>query len=246
MLYNVVLVSAIHQHKSAIGRHMCPPSWTSLPPATPSHRSQWLQSTVALPVLCSNFPVAVLHMEMYMFQCWALNSSPLHLPPLCPKSVLYVCVSVVVQLPSRVDSLQPHGLQHARLPCPLPSPRVSPSSCLLNRWCHPIISSSQGLFHWGSGSFPLSQLYASGDQSIGASALASVFPMKGWFPLRLIVLIFLLSKGCSRVFSTTVQRHRFFCVLSSLWSSSHIHTCLLERPQPWLYGPLSAKWCLSI
>ena len=83
------------------------------------------------------------------------------------------------------------------------------------------------------GSFPMSQLFASGGQSVGASASASVFPkgIQGWCPLRLIGLISLLSKGLSRVFSsTTVQKHQFLSVLPSLWSSSHIHTWLQERP----------------
>ena len=82
-----------------------------------------------------------------------------------------------------------------------------------------------------------------GGQSIGASALAPVLPksIQGWFPLRLTSLISLLSKGLS---STTVRKHQFFSALSSLLSSSHICTWPLERPEPWLYGPLSAKRCL--
>ena len=90
------------------------------------------------------------------------------------------------------DSSWPHGLQHARPPCPSPSPRVRPSSCAWYRWCHTAISSSDALFSFcpqsfpASGSFPMSQLFASGDQHIGASASASVLPMniQGWFPLR--------------------------------------------------------------
>ena len=109
-----------------------------------------------------------------------------------------------------------HGLQHSRPPCPSPSPRVCPSSFPLNRWCHPIILSSVALFCLqsfpASGSFPISGLFASGGQSIGASASASVFPMntQGWCPLGLTGLIWidlglisLLSKGLSRVFSGT-------------------------------------------
>ena len=134
-------------------------------------------------------------------------------------------------------SLWPHGLQHARLPCPFPFPRVCPSSCPLNWWCHPTISSSVALFSSclqsfpASGSFPMSQLFVSGSQSIGVSA--SVFPMsiQGWFPLELTSLIFLLSKGFSRIFlSPTVQKHKFFGCLPSLWFNSHIRTWLLERP----------------
>ena len=114
-------------------------------------------------------------------------------------------------------------------------PRVFPSSCPLHWWCHPTISCSVALFSClqsfpASGSFPMSQLFASGSQRIGASA--SVLPMsiQGWFPFRLTGLISLQSKGLSRVSSsTTVGRHQFFCALPSLWFSSHIHTWLLER-----------------
>ena len=99
-----------------------------------------------------------------------------------------------------------------------------------------------------SGSFLVSWLFASGGQNIWASASASVLPMniQGWFPLGLSGLISLLSKGLSRVFSsTTVQKHQFFGTQPSLESSSYIHTWLLEKPELWLCGPLSAKWCLS-
>ena len=117
------------------------------------------------------------------------------------------------------DSWQPCGLQHVRLPCPLTSPGVCSNSCPLNRWCHLTISSSVAHFSScpqsfpASGFFPMSQLFASGGQSIGASALASVLPMniQGWFPLGLTGLIPLLSKGLSRVFfSTTIWKHQFF------------------------------------
>ena len=136
-------------------------------------------------------------------------------------------------------SLWPHGLQHARLTCPSPSLGVCPSSCPLNWWCHPTISSSVTLFSFcpqsfsASGSFPMSQLFTSGGQSVGASASASVCPMsiQGFFPLGWTSLISLLSKGLPRVFSNTiVQKHQFFGALSSLSSNSHIHTWLLERP----------------
>ena len=98
-----------------------------------------------------------------------------------------------------------------------------------------------------SGPFPMSRLFASCGQSSGASASVSVLPVniQGWFPLGLTDLISLLSKGLSGVFySTTAQKHQFFGAQPSLWSSSHIHTWLLERPQPWLYGLWLAKWCL--
>ena len=112
-----------------------------------------------------------------------------------------------------------HGLQHTRLSCPSLSPGVCPNSCPLNWWCHPTISSSVVPFSshlqsfLASRSFPVSQLIASGAQSIGVSASASVLAkrIQGWLPLRLAGLISLLSKGLSRVFSrTTVQKHQFF------------------------------------
>ena len=123
------------------------------------------------------------------------------------------------------ESLQPHRLQDARLPCPSPTPRVYSNSCLSSRWFHPTISSSVFPFSScpqpfpASGSFPMSQLFASGDQSIGLSASASDLPMniQDWFPLGWTGWISLQSKGLSRVFSnTTVQKHQFFCAQLSL------------------------------
>ena len=124
------------------------------------------------------------------------------------------------------NSLQPHGLQHTRLLCPSPSPRACSNLGPLSRWCHPTISSSIAPFSSclqsfpASGSFPMSQLFPSGGQSIGASASTSVHPMniQDWFPLGLSGLIFLQSKGLSRVFSnTTVQKHQFSSAQPSLW-----------------------------
>ena len=135
-------------------------------------------------------------------------------------------------------------------PCPSPTPRVHPNSCPLSQWCHPTISSSVVPFSFcpqsfpASGSFQMSQLFASGGQSIGVSASTSVLPMntQDWFPLGWTCLISLQSKGLSRVFSnTTVQKDQFFCVQLSLYSNSHIHTWLLEKPQPWLDEPMLAK-----
>ena len=93
----------------------------------------------------------------------------------------------------------------------------------------------------------MSWFFTLGGQSTGASASVSVLPMniQGRFPLGLTGWISLQSKGLSRVFSsTTIWKHQFFSAQPSLWSNSHIHTWLLEKPQFWLYGPLSAKWCL--
>ena len=123
------------------------------------------------------------------------------------------------------DSLWPHGLQHASLPCPSPTPRASSNSCPLSQWCHPTISFSVILFSSCLPSFPAlghfqrSQLFASGGQIIGDSASASVLPMntQDWFPLGWTGWISLQSKGLSRVFSnTTVQKHQFFGAQISL------------------------------
>ena len=136
------------------------------------------------------------------------------------------------------NSLQPHGLQHARLPRPSPTPRVYSNLCPLSQWCHPTISSSVVPFSShlqsfpASGSFPMSRLFISGSQSIGVSASASFLPVniQDWFPLGLTALISLLPKGFSRVISSiTIRKHQFFSARPSLWSSSHIHTSLLEK-----------------
>ena len=132
------------------------------------------------------------------------------------------------------NSLDSHGLEHTRLPCPLLSPRVCSDSCPLSSWCHSAIWSSVAPFSSrpqsfpASGSFPMSRLFVSGGQSIGTSALASVLPanIHGWFLLELTGL---LSRGYSRVFnSTTIPKHQFFGVQSSLLSNSQ-HYLL-----PWL------------
>ena len=136
------------------------------------------------------------------------------------------------------DSLLPHGLQHTRLPCWSPTPGAYSKSCPLSWWCHPTISSSAIPFSFCLQSFPalgcflMSWLFATGGQGSGASASASVLPknIQDWFPLGLISLISLQSKGLSSVFSnTTAQKHRFFGTQPSLWSNSHIQTWLLEK-----------------
>ena len=122
---------------------------------------------------------------------------------------------------------------------PVLSSWVWANSCLLSWWCHPTILSSVAPLSYypqsflPSGSFPVNQLFASGGESIGASASASVLPMniQDWFSVRLTGLISLQSKGLSRVFSnTTVQKHQFFSARLSLWPDSDIHTWLLEKP----------------
>ena len=123
------------------------------------------------------------------------------------------------------DSLQPHGLQQAKLLCPPLSPRACSNSCPLSRWCHPTISSSVTPFSSclqtfpPSGSFPMSQLFTSGVQNVGVSGLASVLPMniQDWFPLGWTGWISLQSKGILRVFfNTTGQKHQFFGTQLSL------------------------------
>ena len=136
----------------------------------------------------------------------------------------------------------PHGLKHARLPCPSPSPGVCPGSCPLSWTCYLAISSSDpsssSAFNVSQHqSFPKSKLFASGGQNIGASASASVFPenIQGWFPLRLTSLI-LQSKGFLTVFSnTTVQKHQFFRAQPSLF-----RTNLFDKYK--LYACLRSVW----
>ena len=136
------------------------------------------------------------------------------------------------------NSLRPHESQHARPPCPSPTPGVHSDSRPSSQWCHPAISSSVIPFSScpqslpASEAFPVSQLFAWGGQSTGVSALASFLPKKsqGWSS-EWTGWIFLQSKGLSRVLSnTTVQKHQFFSAQLSSQSNSHIHTWPLEKP----------------
>ena len=137
------------------------------------------------------------------------------------------------------NSLWLHESQHSRPPCPSPTPGVYSNSRPSSWWCHPAISSSVVPFSAcsqslpASGSFPMSQLFTWGGQSIGVLASASVLPVntQEWSPLGWTGWISLQSKGLSRVFSnTTVQKHQFFGAQLSSQSNSHIHTRLLEKP----------------
>ena len=137
------------------------------------------------------------------------------------------------------DSLRPHESQHARPPCPSPTPGVHWDSRPLSQWCHPAISSSVFPFSscpqslLASESFPVSQLFTWGGQSTGVSALASFLPKKSqdWSLLGWTGWISLQSKGLSRVFSnTTVQKHQFFSAQPSSQSNSHIHAWPQEKP----------------
>ena len=145
--------------------------------------------------------------------------------------ILFLFSSVQFSCSVMSDSLRPNELQHARPPCPSPTPGVYPNSRPSSRWCHPAISSSVIPFFSypqslpASGSFPISQLFAWSGQSIGVSASTSVLPMntQDWSPLEWTGWISLQSKGLSRVFSnTTVQKHQFFSAQLSSQSNSHI------------------------
>ena len=143
----------------------------------------------------------------------------------------FPCLSVQFSHSVMSNSLKPHWLQHARLPCQSPTPGVFLNSCSLSWWCHPTISSSVIPFSShlqsfpASGSFQMSQFFPSSGQSIGVSVSALVLPMniQAWFPLGWTGLISLQSKGLSRVFSNmAVWKHQFFSAQLSLWSM-HIH-----------------------
>ena len=210
---------------------MSPPSWNSLPPPTPSHLSRLSQNPgLSFWSYIAHFHwLSVSHMVVNLNTVWTSMRVPVS----------------SVQLLSHVDSLQPHGLQHARLLCSSPTPGACSNSCPSSRWCHPTISSSIIPFssHFqsfpASGSFQMSQCFASGGQSIGVSASISVLPMniQDLFPLGWTGFISLQPKGLSRVFSTTtVQKHQCFC--RSRWQSGR-RTCahlLLRELQN--YNPL--------
>ena len=135
------------------------------------------------------------------------------------------------------NSLWPHGLQHARPPCPSPAPRVYSNSCPLSQWCHPMISfsvvpySSCPQSFLASESFQMSHLFASGGQSIGVSASTSVLPMniQDWYPLGWTGWISLQSEGLSRIFSnTTVQKHIYIYIYTCMYIYIYIYTIFSE------------------
>ena len=180
-------------------------------------------------------------LKFYSFSQWISDKNPLMLPAgVREKEPSWNMLSSVQFSHSVIsDSLRPHGSQHARPPCPSPTPGVHPNSCALSQWCHLAFSSSvvpfpscpQSLL--ASGSFPISQLFTWGGQSTGVSASISVLPMNSqdWSPLGWTGWISLQSKGLSRVFSnTTFQKHQFFSAQLSSQSNSHIHTWPLEKP----------------
>ena len=165
---------------------------------------------------CCSFPAVVILLHIYKYIA-------------CINIYQFIC-SVVFATPQTAA---------CQASLPSPTPRAYSHSCPLSWWCHPTISYSVVPFSShlqsfpASGSFPVSQFFASGGQSSWVSASASVLPMniQNWFPLGWTAWISLQSKGLSRVFSNTaVQEHQFFSIQLSLWSSSHIHTWLLEKP----------------
>ena len=134
------------------------------------------------------------------------------------------------------DSLWPHGLQHARLSCPSPTPRACSGSCPLTWWCHPTISSIVFPFSClqsfpASGSFPMSQFFTSGGENIRVSALASVLPMniQDWFPLVWTGWISCSPRDSQESSPTSQFKSINSSVLSFLYSPTHIHTQLLEK-----------------
>ena len=184
-----------------------------------------LISCCTLLVFCWGFYVYI-HKSVVSFSCnifaWIILSSYKSCEVLSPLTFCLRTISVQLVLFSRSlmsDSLWPHGLKHARPPCPSPTPKACSNSCPSSQWCYTTISSSVVPFSSclqsfpAPGSFPRSQFFASGGLGIGVSASASVLPMniQNWFPFGLTGWIFLQSKGLSRVFSNiTVQKHQFF------------------------------------
>ena len=151
----------------------------------------------------------------------------------CHLNYIYIC-SVSQFSCSVMSDSAPHGLQHARLPCSSPTPRACPNSSPSSWWCHPTISSSLVSFSSclqsfpASGSFPVSQFFASGGQSVSFS-ISSSDEYSELISFK-IDWISLSSGGLSRFFSnTTIQKHQFFTAQVSLWSNYHIHTWLLEK-----------------
>ena len=176
-------------------------------------------------------------------ECFSLNESTSYLT-LCLTEFLYAmrheeperCCCSVTQMGA---TLQPHGLQHVRLPCPSTSPRACSNSCPLSRWCHQTISSSVSPFSScpqsfpASGCFPVSQLFTSDGQRIGDSSV-SISPSNEYPELISFRIdrfdLPALQGALKSLLQHTVWKHQFFSAHPSLWSSSHIHIWLLEKP----------------
>ena len=195
-------------------------------------------SSVPFPVFSAHHRPSLCSLTHHLSSLCLISFVCTHNLPL--STITYPLLSSVQFSRSVVSySLRPHKSQHARPPCPSPTPGVHSDSCPSSQWCHPAISSCVGLFSScpeslpASESFPMSQLFAWGGQSTGVSALASFLPKKsqGWSPSEWTGWTSLQSKGLSTVFSnTTLQRHQFFGAQPSSQSNSHIHTWPLEKP----------------
>ena len=218
----------------------CPLSWWCHPTISSCHP---LPSCLQYFPASGSFPIS----GIFPLGCQSIGASasvlPVNIQDLFPFSSVQFSHSVVA------DSLRPHESQHATPPCPSPTPRIYPNSRPSNWWCHPTISSCHPLLLLPStlppsGSFLMSWLFKSRGQSTGASP-SSILPMniQDWLTLGLTGWISLQSKGLSRVFSNIIlQTHQFLDTQPSLWSSSHIHASLLEKPvwatRPSLVGQL--------
>ena len=245
--------TAARQASLSITNSRSPPKPVSIESVMPSNH---LILCLPLLLLPSIFPsIRIFSIESALRITWpkdwsfSFNISPSNEHPglisfsllILHKKMLNTLHSGSIQFSRSVvsDSLWPHGLKHTRPPCPSPTPGACSNSCLQSRWCHPTISSSVIPFSSclqsspASGSLQMSQFFISGSQSIGVSASASVLPMntQDWSPLGWTGWISLQFKGLSRVFpNTIVQKHQFFSAQLSLWSNSHIHTWLQEKP----------------
>ena len=168
---------------------------------------------------------------------------------------MFLPLPITVQFSHSVvsNSVWHHGLQHTGPPCPSRAPRVCSNSCPPSRWCHPTISSSvvlfppavnlsqcQGLFQWVSSSHQVAKVL---ELQLWYQSFQRIFRID--FLYDWLVFISLQSKVLSRVFSKNrIRKHKFFGTQPSLCSNDHIYTWLLEKPQPWLDGPVLTKWCL--
>jgi len=187
----------------------------------------------------SYLKIFLLFLEFYTYMRWWMFTKLIGIILIYVHQIIMLSTFSSVQFSRSIvsDSLQSHEPQHARPPCPSPTPGVHPDPCPSSQWCHPAISSSVVPFSScsqsfpASGSFLMSQLFASGGQNTVVSASTSVLPMntQDWSPLGWTGWISLPSKGLSRVFSnTTVQKHQFFSAQLSSQSNFHIHTWPLE------------------
>ena len=183
----------------------------------------WLSLNTSGGICRSNFSIKIIITED-LVHVWL--SSPCSWVPLHAPELNHLHFKSQFSHSFMSNSLQSHGLQHARLPCPSPTPGAYSNSCPSSQWCHPTISSSVVPFSSllqsfpASGSFPMSQFFTSGGQSFGVSVSASVLPMniQDWFPLGLTGLI-LQSKGLSRVFSNTTFKSISSSPISFLYGS---------------------------